>query len=94
MSDPSADRGLAGERTQLAWQRYTLAVAVVAILSVRAGIVGHDHIVAFAIAALLAASAATLQVAGPRLQRATATVVVVGTSLVAAAGALLLALLQ
>jgi hypothetical protein len=93
MSEPVQDPGLAPERTQLAWQRYTLGVAVVAVLSLRAGIHSHHNALAFLFAFLLAGTAATLQIAGPRLQPRTAIPVVVATSIVAAAGALLLALL-
>jgi hypothetical protein len=87
------DPGLATERTGLAWQRYTFAVAVVAILSLRAGIVGKHEPAAFAIAFILAATAAALQIAGPRLSPLTAIRVVLATSLAAALGALVLALL-
>ena len=89
MSDP----GLATERTQLAWQRYTFAVAVVAMLSVRAGVRGKHAVPAFAIAFLLAGTAAALQLAGPRLRPLTAIRIVLITSLAAALGALVLALL-
>lgn len=93
MSTPLRDPGLATERTQLAWQRYTLAVAVVAILSVRSGLAGRHQLPAFAIAALLAGSAGVLQVLGPKLAPGAAIRVVLATSLAAAAGALILALL-
>ena len=89
----SSDRGLATERTQLAWQRSAFAVAAIAVLSLRAGLVGTDKITAFATAFLLAALAAILQVAGPRMRPDLAVRVALAASLVAAAGALLLAVL-
>jgi uncharacterized membrane protein YidH (DUF202 family) len=89
----SVDRGLATERTQLAWQRSAFSVAAIAVLSLRAGLAGTDKIAAFATAFLLGALAAILQVAGPRMRPAVAVRVALAASLVAAAGALLLALL-
>ena len=87
------DPGLASERTQLAWQRYALGVAVVAVLSLRAGLAAKHEVAAFAIAFLLGALAAVLQLAGPRVQARTAIRLALATSLLAAAGSLLLALL-
>jgi uncharacterized membrane protein YidH (DUF202 family) len=84
---------LAVERTQLAWQRYSLGVAVVAILSLRAGIVGQHQTAAFAIAFVLGVFATALQVAGPRVETRTAIRLALAASLFAAAGSLLLALL-
>jgi uncharacterized membrane protein YidH (DUF202 family) len=89
----SSDPGLAFERTQLAWQRYTLGAAVVAILSLRAGLVENHEVAAFAIAFVIAALAAVLQLAGPRLQPRTAIRLSLATTLFAAAGSVLLALL-
>jgi uncharacterized membrane protein YidH (DUF202 family) len=87
------DPGLASERTQLAWQRYTFGVAVVAILSLRAGLKGNHEVAAFAIAGVLAGVAALLQMVGPRTQPRTAIRLALAASLFAAAGSLLLALL-
>jgi uncharacterized membrane protein YidH (DUF202 family) len=89
----SADRGLAAERTQLAWQRSAFAVAAIAVLSLRAGLAGTDKIAAFATAFVLGTLAAVLQVAGPRLASHTAVQLALAASLLAAAGALLIALL-
>jgi hypothetical protein len=87
------DPGLAFERTQLAWQRYTFGIAIVAALSLRAGIRGKHDIVAFALAGVLGAVAGVLQLRGPRMERRRAVRVALAASLLAAAGALLLALL-
>lgn len=87
------DAGLAAERTQLAWQRQAFSVGVIALLSLRAGLAGHHEVAAFMIAFALGSLAATLQIAGPRMAPATAVRLALGGSLVAAAGALLLALL-
>jgi uncharacterized membrane protein YidH (DUF202 family) len=87
------DPGLAVERTQLAWQRYSFGVAIVAMLSLRAGLRGKHAVIAFAIAFVLGALAAALQLEGPRMQRGTAVRLALAASLAAASGALLLALL-
>jgi hypothetical protein len=87
------DRGLAFERTQLAWQRYTFGVAVVAILSMRAGLRGKHELAAFGIAFVLGALAATLQLLGPRANPRRAVHLALACSLTAAAGSLILALL-
>jgi hypothetical protein len=87
------DPGLAFERTQLAWQRYTFGIAIVAALSLRAGIRGKHDVVAFALAGVLGALAGLLQLRGPRMERRRAVRVALAGSLLAAAGALLLALL-
>jgi hypothetical protein len=89
----SDDRGLALERTELAWQRAAFSVAVIALLCLRAGLAGHHQIAAFLIACVLATLAATLQLAGPRMRPPTAVALALAASFVAAAGALLLALL-
>jgi ABC-type multidrug transport system permease subunit len=81
------------ERTQLAWQRYAFGVAIVGILAMRAGLAGDNQIAAFTIAFVLGATAAVLQVLGPRVESHTAIHIALGASLTSAAGALLLALL-
>ena len=88
------DRGLAVERTELAWQRFAFSVAVIALLSLRAGLAGHETVAAFVIAFALAALAATLQLVGPRMAPPTAVRFALAASLVAAAGALALTLLH
>jgi hypothetical protein len=93
VTEPFPDPGLATERTQLAWQRYTFGVAVVAALSLRAGIRSHHDVLGFLLASGLAGTAAALQIMGPHLSPGTAIRVVLATSIAAAAGALLLALL-
>jgi Domain of unknown function (DUF202) len=87
------DQGLAFERTQLAWQRYTFGVAVVAILSLRAGLAGKHQVAAFAIAFVLGALAAAVQMVGPRANPRRAVHLALACSLTAAAGSLVLALL-
>ena len=87
------DPGLAFERTQLAWQRYTLGVAIVAILSLRAGLAGKHPVAAFAIAFVLGALAGVLQLVGPRANPRRAVLLALACSLTAAAGSLALALL-
>jgi uncharacterized membrane protein YidH (DUF202 family) len=87
------DPGLAFERTQLAWQRYTLAAAIVAVLSLRAGLAEKHEVAGFAIAFILGALASLLLLAGPRIRPRTAIALALATSLFAAAGSLLLALL-
>jgi uncharacterized membrane protein YidH (DUF202 family) len=87
------DPGLAFERTQLAWQRYTLGVAIVAILSLRAGLAGKHEVAAFGIAFVLAGLAAALQFVGPRTNPRRAVHLALACSLTAAAGSLMLALL-
>jgi uncharacterized membrane protein YidH (DUF202 family) len=81
------------ERTQLAWQRYTLGLAIVAVLSLRAGVVGDDDVAAFAIAFVLGALAAALQLVGPRANPRRAVRLGLAASLTAATGSLVLAFL-
>jgi uncharacterized membrane protein YidH (DUF202 family) len=88
------DPGLATERTQLAWQRYSFGIAIVAMLGLRAGLRGNHPVIAFTIAFVLGAVAAALQFQGPRLDPRPAIQLALAASLFAAAGALLLALLQ
>jgi lysylphosphatidylglycerol synthetase-like protein (DUF2156 family) len=87
------DPGLARERTQLAWQRSAFSVAVIALLSLRAGLAGHERAAAFLIAGVLAGLAATLQLAGPRMRPPIAVAVALAASFAAAVGAVVLALL-
>jgi hypothetical protein len=87
------DRGLAVERTQLAWQRYTFGVAIVAVLSIRAGLAGRHPVAAFAVAFVLGALAAVLQFVGPRAHPRRAVHLALACSLTAAGGSLMLALL-
>jgi uncharacterized membrane protein YidH (DUF202 family) len=87
------DPGLAAERTQLAWQRYSFSVAIVAMLGLRAGLRGNHPVVAFGIAGVLGGLAAAMQYEGPRLDAQVAVRLVLAASLTAAAGALLLAFL-
>jgi Domain of unknown function (DUF202) len=86
------DPGLAFERTQLAWQRYSFGIAIVATLGLRAGLRGKHTVVAFAVAFILGALAAWLQYEGPRMDRRLAARLALAASLTAAGGALLLAL--
>jgi hypothetical protein len=93
VTGPFRDPSLAAERTQLAWQRYTLGLATAAALCLRSGIVGRHTLVGFALAGILGALAALLQIAGPGLSPRTAAWLVTAASLIAAGGALLLGLL-
>jgi len=93
VSEPFANRGLADERTQLAWQRYSLGIAVIGLLSLRIGLAGHHQVAAFAVAFVLAAFAAALQYRGPRMTPHTAVQVALASTLTAAAGSILLALI-
>ena len=81
------------ERTQLAWQRYAFGVAIIAILSMRAGLAGSNEVAAFALAFLLGTASLVLQVIGPRIESHRAVHLALAASLFAAAGALVLALL-
>ena len=85
--------GLALERTQLAWQRYTFGVAIVAVLNLRAGLAGNHPVAAFGIAFVLGALAAGLQLVGPRANPRRAVHLALVSSLTAAGGSLMLALL-
>ena len=89
----NGDPGLAAERTQLAWQRFTFGIAIVAMLGLRAGLHGHNEVVAFTVAFVLGALAALLQLGGPRMNRPRAIGLALAASMTAAAGALALALL-
>ena len=89
----NADPGLAEERTQLAWQRYTFGIAIIAMLALRTGLRGHHQVVAFSITFVLGALAALVQLAGPRVNPHTAVQLALAASMGAAAGSLLLALL-
>jgi uncharacterized membrane protein YidH (DUF202 family) len=84
-----ADR--ASERTQLAWQRFAFGLAVIGALGLRAGLAGHRAVAGFAVAAVMGALAAALQLAGPRLPHATAIGLAFAATLAAAVGALALA---
>ena len=81
------------ERTQLAWQRFAFGVAIVAVLSMRAGLVGNHEVAAFAIASLLGVVAVAIQVFGPRVSSHRAINLALAASLLSAAGSLVLALL-
>ena len=86
------DPGLAPERTQLAWQRFTLALAVVGALGLRAGVARGHELIGFALAAVAGAAAAALQLAGPRLPADRAVRLALAATLAAAVGATALAL--
>jgi len=81
------------ERTQLAWQRYAFGVAIIAILSMRAGLAGQHAIAAFAIASILGATAVVLAIIGPRVESSRAVHWALAASLFADAAAALLTLL-
>jgi uncharacterized membrane protein YidH (DUF202 family) len=81
----------AGERTQLAWQRFALALAVVGALGLRAGVAHRHSSLGFVVAGIMGAFAAMLQVAGPRLRPGSAVRLALAATLAAAAGAIALA---
>ncbi|MFL5894431.1 MAG: alpha/beta fold hydrolase, partial [Thermoleophilaceae bacterium] len=85
------DPGLAAERTQLAWQRFALSLAVIGALGLRAGLAHHHSTLGFATAALLGAAAAGLQLRGPRMAARSAIRAALAATLLAAALALALA---
>jgi uncharacterized membrane protein YidH (DUF202 family) len=89
---PFHDPGLATERTQLAWQRSALAVAVIGLLCLRAGLAGEKSVAGFAFAFVLGALAVAMEVIGPRLDRRRAAHLALAASMVAAVGALVLTL--
>ena len=93
MTEPFRDAGLAAERTQLAWQRYALGLAIAGILCLRAGLVGEHSVLGFGLAFVLGGLAAVSQIRGPYLAPSTAIKLVLSATLVAAAGALLLGVL-
>lgn len=84
------DPGLAPERTQLAWQRFALSLAVIGALALRAGLAHHHSTLGFVIAAILGAVAAALQLRGPRLPQQTAIKAAVAATVCAAVAALTL----
>jgi len=81
----------ASERTQLAWQRFAFATAIVGALALRAGVVERHPVPGFALAAVMGALAAFMQLAGPRMEPEAAVRLALGATLVAALGALALA---
>ena len=80
----------ATERTQLAWQRFALALAVIGLLALRAGLLEDHAAVGFAVAIAMALAATFLPVAGPRIEVPRAVAVATAATLGAAIGALLL----
>ena len=93
MTQPATDASLAIERTTLSWQRFSLQVAVVGLLCMRAALVGHHPLLGFLLAFVLAAFAASLQIAGPKLPVRLGVRLALAATLTAAAGSLLLAFL-
>ena len=86
------DPGLAPERTRLAWQRFALALAVIALIALRAGLTRRHSLLGFGVAALLGGLAFALQVAGPRMSGPQAVRFAQLATLAAAVGALAIAL--
>ena len=81
------------ERTQLAWQRSAFGIAIIAILSMRAGLAGQHEVLAFGFASALGVLALVVQILGPRVSSQRAIHLVLASSVVAATAALVLALL-
>jgi uncharacterized membrane protein YidH (DUF202 family) len=92
VSEPLRDPGAAFERTQLAWQRYALGLAVVGVLCLRSGLVGQHTVLGFTLAFVLGGLAALLQILGPRLTPHRAVRLATAASLIAAVGAVVLGL--
>jgi uncharacterized protein DUF202 len=88
----SRDPGLAPERTRLAWQRFALGLAVIGALGLRDGLARGHAVAGFALAALMGAAAAALQLAGPRMEGERAVRLALAATLTAAVGAAVLAL--
>lgn len=84
----------ATERTQLAWQRFALAIAAIGLLALRAGLLEEHAAAGFAVATAMALTATFLQLGGPRIDSARAVAVATGATLGAAAGALMLVVLS
>ncbi len=56
-TDHPGDRGMANERTALAWQRSTLSLLVIAALAIRTGLEEKQLAIACSLAAVLLAAA-------------------------------------